>query len=371
MSVPYSLVSKTGNPLQFYDELGSVTNHVLEKWNPVFLEYIVDFKAFSEAKNYKTYSSEECLMEILMLGIFARNYSRYSGKRIQLYKPFFDYLYLLRKKYSSVKPTVDRVRGKLGTSFLLKERNTSENYGLLIKWLECTHEFDQETERLQVWNEWLQRKEVVFQKQFADDVTDFAGWFVAEAPGKLGKYTSDWEKFIAETAAVYPNREDHIFCTRKPEEYFLNMVAAEVMNRSLRKGFVKTSEKILLLPTCMAQKTNCAATMENGQLVCRNCSAGCNVSKLKQKMELRQVKTVLIPHSSGFSKYLEPWKNSETTALIGVACVLNLLAGGYEMQKLNIPSQCIFLDRCGCKKHWLSGNPTHVNEAQLDRLLVG
>lgn len=370
MSVPYSLVSQTGNPLQFYDELSSFTNHVLGKGNQVFSEFIADFKVFSEAGKHKTYSSEECLMEILMLGVFVRNYSQYSGRRVQFYKPLFDYLYSMRKKYPSVKPMVDRLRGRLGTSLLLKERNTSEDCGMLIEWLKCTHEFDQETERLQVWNEWLQRKETAFQEQFVEDVKDFAGWFVAEASEKLGKYTSDWKKFIAENAAIYPKREDHIFCTRKPDEYYLNMVAAEVMNRSLRRDFVKTSEKILLLPTCMAKRTACAATMENEQLVCRNCSADCNVSKLKQKMELRQVKTVLIPHSSGFSKYLEPWKNSETTALIGVACVLNLLTGGYEMQKMNIPSQCIFLDSCGCKKHWLSGKPTSINEKQLDRLLA-
>lgn len=371
--IPYSLVSKSTNPLQFYDELSLFTDRVSKKGNQVFSETIDDFKHFSEQNKLTTYSHDECLMEILMLGVFTRNYSRYVSSRVRFYKPVFNRLYSLRKKYPALKRRIDELRGWLGTTFLLKDggkTNDSVNNELLICWLECTHEFKQETERLNLWIEWLQQKSEDFQKSFLENVNLFAERFSTEAARKLGKYTSDWNKFIAENASVYPKREDHIFCTRQPNEYYLNMVASEVMNRSLRSGFVQTREKILLLPTCMSKKVNCAATVENEQLVCRNCSVDCNVSKLKCRMELQQVKTVLIPHSSGFSKYLEPWKNSETTALIGVACVLNLLTGGYEMQKLNIPSQCIFLDSCGCEKHWLSGKPTNINEKQLDRLLA-
>ncbi|NJK98458.1 MAG: DUF116 domain-containing protein [Bacteroidales bacterium] len=53
-----------------------------------------------------------------------------------------------------------------------------------------------------------------------------------------------------------------------------------------------------------------------------------------------------------------------------MACVLNLLKGGYEMQKLNIPSQCVFLDYCGCQKHWhKNGIPTDLNSNQLQKIV--
>ncbi len=35
-----------------------------------------------------------------------------------------------------------------------------------------------------------------------------------------------------------------------------------------------------------------------------------------------------------------------------VACLLNLVQGGYEMRELNIPAQCVLLTFCGYQKHW-------------------
>lgn len=110
--------------------------------------------------------------------------------------------------------------------------------------------------------------------------------------------------------------------------------------------------------------------MIDGNLTCQSCHSNCYVANIAQQMNKQGVRTVLIPHSTGFSKYLKPWENSKDTALIGVACVLNLITGGYEMQNLNIPSQCVFLDACGCKKHWLHGQPTQLNQEQLNNLIL-
>jgi len=45
---------------------------------------------------------------------------------------------------------------------------------------------------------------------------------------------------------------------------------------------------------------------------------------------------------------------------------LNLLAGGYEMNRLNISAQRIFLDYCACKKNWYKNDAaTTLNIEQL------
>ncbi|HEY1406364.1 MAG TPA: DUF116 domain-containing protein, partial [Spirochaetota bacterium] len=80
----------------------------------------------------------------------------------------------------------------------------------------------------------------------------------------------------------------------------------------------------------------------------------------------------LIPHSSDFSRFLIKWKNNQETGLVGVACVLNLLTGGYEMKRLGIVSQCVFLDFSGCRKHWdREGFPTELNINRLITILRG
>jgi hypothetical protein len=82
------------------------------------------------------------------------------------------------------------------------------------------------------------------------------------------------------------------------------------------------------------------------------------------------ITSYLIPHSSDFSKFLVKWKDCPDTSLIGVACVLNLITGGYEMKRLNISSQCVFLDYCGCKKHWdKDGIATSLNVNQLKNIV--
>jgi len=55
-----------------------------------------------------------------------------------------------------------------------------------------------------------------------------------------------------------------------------------------------------------------------------------------------------------------------STKKIGVTCILNLVAGGYEMKRLNISAQCIFLGYCACKKHCdKDGTPTFLKIEQL------
>jgi len=55
-----------------------------------------------------------------------------------------------------------------------------------------------------------------------------------------------------------------------------------------------------------------------------------------------------------------------STKKIGITCILNLLAGGYEIKRLNISVQCIFLDYCAYKKHSdKNGAATTLNIEQL------
>lgn len=133
-----------------------------------------------------------------------------------------------------------------------------------------------------------------------------------------------------------------------------------------------TRNKTVLLPTCMSDPENktCQAKTDGIQMKCISCSRNCLVNKIQSENRKKGVDTFLVPHSTYFSEFLKRWKNQDTTGIVGVSCVLNLLKGGYEMQNLNIPSQCVFLDHCGCKKHWhKTGIPTTLDTLQLSAIL--
>lgn len=51
--------------------------------------------------------------------------------------------------------------------------------------------------------------------------------------------------------------------------------------------------------------------------------------------------------------------------VVGVACVTNLLAGGWKAAAMGIPVQCVVLDHCGCH-HWSPDRlPTRIDEEYL------
>jgi len=81
-------------------------------------------------------------------------------------------------------------------------------------------------------------------------------------------------------------------------------------------------------------------------------------------------KVFLVPHSTGFSRWLERWQRVPDTSVVAVACLLNIVPGGYEMHARGIASQCVPLDYPGCRKHWRTkGITTSLNEERLVQLV--
>ena len=58
--------------------------------------------------------------------------------------------------------------------------------------------------------------------------------------------------------------------------------------------------------------------------------------------------------------------------MVAVACLMNILPGGYEMHARRIASQCVPLDFPGYQKHWNQQQlATGLNEERLVRIVTG
>jgi hypothetical protein len=166
-------------------------------------------------------------------------------------------------------------------------------------------------------------------------------------------------------------REDRFFSGRKPVEYHLGMVAAEVMNQALRPSFEQAGERVVLVPACMrgAKAERCMGLVQGLDMICMACDPECNVHRISTRMRDVGVRVYVVPHATGFSRWLERWQREPNAGVTAVACMLNILPGGYEMRRRGIPSQCVPLDHPGCRKHWCDENlPTSVNQEQLVRI---
>ena len=186
---------------------------------------------------------------------------------------------------------------------------------------------------------------------------------LSEFSDKLIKSVSKKEKQIIKhyTAFIRNNSAENI---RDETEHMIEILIAGTLWKNYSATALKT--KSIFFPIISL----CKAQSDGKELVCASCSDLCNIGMVSTAMKKYSVKVYLIPHSSDFSRFLVKWKMNSDTGLVGVACVLNLLTGGYEMKRLGITSQCVFLNYCGCKKHWSKeGILTGININRLIELV--
>lgn len=377
-TITYNLRENNTDSDTFYQNLGSFTDTVLKEADLLLMPYVTDYYNYiAQHQIEKLRSKEEYLLELIMTGIFWRNYIHKAEKTAHLSTEVIKRLYHIRKTHPFFKPTADKIRGYLAFELLnsqgnsLQETYTIENYLKLLEWLSATGEFNEEVIRLRQWTGFYQLNHNL--EAIIRSTISFSNIFTQTGRAMLGNYTKGVNAFTAQAKKDYAHREDFFFATRLENEYFLNMFGAEIMNRQLKAEFEQTAGKAALLPTCMRTEPQdgCKATFDGKELVCARCNTNCNIGRIASTLNKQGVTPYLIPHSSDFSRFLVKWKDNRETGLIGVACVLNLLAGGYEMKRLNIASQCVFLDYCGCKKHWnKSGFATNLNSNQLQQIIT-
>ncbi len=372
----YNLNPEQGS--DFYAKLSAFTDHILAQAQELFPRHIEPYMRHQAHAGTVLRHRDEYLVEFLMLGMLSERYWPQTRQSSEISIGIHSWLFDMRKRRPHLKASIDRVRGYTSARWMYKAHasaGTMTRHSLpkLVRWLHASGEFKEEAQRLGSWAKWLGQLSEGQSSAHLLAAQDFSAMFSQQAERSLGMFTEGVRPFLTNHEEIYRGREDYLFCGRKPDEYHLNMFGAEILNRVLRSAFDATTERVLIVPTCMCEpRTECRAVNAGLHKICTGCTSRCGVNTLQRNMQLQGMAVRLIPHSSGFSKFLEQWQHQKQTGLIGVACVLNLLAGGYEMQRLGIPSQCVFLDNSGCKKHWHpQGIPTRINELQLIKTVCG
>ena len=326
-------------------------------------------------------SHGEYAMELLTLGMALGRYLGAAEATPQGVIALARTLFGARRRWPRLKPAIDPARAAIGKFLLAPRIGKMPDSGplslvrlaRLIEWLHATGEFEQEALRLRNWQGFLGTLATAGAGQCMESALNLFAWFESEAAETLACYTQGVAGFLATELSQRGCREDHLFCSRTRVEYHLNMVAAEVMNRGLRADFGQTRKRAVLVPACMrgAHAGSCQAEVDGVDMTCTACDPACAVNRLTSKMSSLGAKVYLVPHSAGFSRWLERWQREPETGVTAVACMLNILPGGYEMRARQIASQCVPLDYPGCRKHWSrEGIPTGVNEEQLVRVVA-
>ena len=377
----YDLKRGGRNSNEFYSRLEAFSARVLLEAEFRAGPFLDGYSSYLRtAKHESQRSRGEYALELLTLGMAFRLYASAAARTPDWVVALAMGFLHLRRRSLQLKPAADFARGCLFRFGFAAPKESCEPELLqlermlrLVRWMQATGEFDQETVRLHLWHEHLLTMEPRATAACLRTSVDFFDWFSVHAANTLGSYTSGVRPFLGTEFLRRGIREDRLFCGRKPVEYHLGMVSAEVMNEGLRAAFEKTSQRALLVPACMRGKRadRCMALVHGLDITCTGCDPGCTVHRISRRLRAEGVPVFVVPHATGFSRWLERWQQEPDVGVVALACVLNILPGGYEMRDRGIPSQCLPLDYPGCQKHWCRQCvPTTVNEERLVRIVT-
>jgi len=379
----YDLRLADGSSDRFYAEVARFSYRVLARIEERAADALDGYTRHLRAVLCEPERSRgEYAIELLTLGQALRRYGSAAESTPSWIADLARGLFGLRHRSAWMKPVADLVRAALTRLFLMPRlaREPAAKHPLpvglprLIEWLQAAGEFEQEATRLNNWRSFLDTLPQREASHWIETAAALFDWFREEAEKALGPYTRGVSGFLAGEYAGRGCREDQIFCGKEPAEYHLSMVAAEVMNRGLRADFDRTPHKAVLVPACLrgAHAANCRAHVEGVDMTCAACDPGCTVNRITRRMRSLGAAVYLVPHSTGFSRWLERWQGAPEFGVIAVACLLNILPGGYEMRARGIASQCVPLDYPGCHKHWRpKGIATGLNEQRLVQIVTG
>ncbi len=376
-AITYSLNPSDKNSDRYFEDISAFTDEILLSLEEQLLPVVTDYMNFlSQFGLEELRTREEYLFELLSFGMFWKIYGNAACAIRRA--PFLTLSKMadVRKRKPAVKPFVDIARGILFTFFLFPknaEYNNSpdlKDVDRLCLFLESTGEFREQSFRFLRWRAFLDTVPNSYWEKGRDSVFKAVDSFIEKSRASIGKYTANVECFLETSGKKYHWREDRFQCGRTREEYHLNMVGAEIMNRAFRKGYLGTEKRVLLLPGCMRRNIkDCKGLKVREGLQCMDCDNGCGINALRKKGLKENFDVFIIPHSSDLSLWA-PKPGMPKRGVVAVACVPSLVEGGWELKRYDVCAQCVLLDFSGCEKHWhKNGIPTRLNIKELNRIL--
>ncbi|NMM64931.1 DUF116 domain-containing protein [Clostridium sp. P21] len=377
--ITYCLKIENDSSDLYYKEISLISDKVVEKIKSSHSLIINNFVSFIKRSGIEECrSNEEYILEFLTIGVLLLVYEDRAKKLKLIPQKALSYLSRVRNNTKILKPGFNKLKGILSTMFLDKNQIDSISFEKvyfsdfinLLRWMEASGDFKFSLERLVNWYKFLKSESKEYKNEVISKAISAAKWFKIEGSKSLSKYTWGVNNFLVKNHPGYRFREDVLFCGRKEIEYHLNMVGAEILNKVFRKDFIKTKSKMVLVPSCMRfhNDANCKVKKTDKGYFCASCSEACKVNKLSKIGGKHNFKVYMIPHESeAFSKGKILKRE---IGVVGVACVLNLLEGGWRAKSLNFIPQCVILDYCGCKNHWHKEEiKTDINMGELKRVL--
>lgn len=356
----YSLLEETKSCSdEFYDNLNKAALEMVSYFIEKDKSFIDDFMTYIKDKRLeKLRSFNEYAIEFLMIGVFLKDYyENASAFKNKLLLPFQYYNYKRIKNINENKSyeKIDKRRGKLINKYLLKKKKSEISYSMedlfiLRKWLIASNEFNEEVKRLNNWIEYLFDKDDRYIMKLLKKCEKACKHMSEIGSINLEKYIKDVPEYLKEENSKISLKEDAILKRKGKYEYYFNLISAEIMNMEYRDRYNNCVNKFIFLPGCLRKsQKECKAKNTSKGLMCIHCNKECNVNKITKFVSDKNICVYIIPHESSLASLVN---KGEEKAVIGIACILNLMSGGWKAVRIGYIPQCVIIDYPGCKAHW-------------------
>jgi hypothetical protein len=154
------------------------------------------------------------------------------------------------------------------------------------------------------------------------------------------------------------------------EQYHLYMLEAELTNRLNITEFSRAERKVALLPYCLQDFTvDCKSEKTGFDYQCRHCSAGCFQNHAGNILKDNNIEPYI--WMSGNMKKLakETIEEKKSFAVLGIACLPELINGMRVCCKNNIPVVGLPLNANRCIRWFGKFFPNSVDLTELSRLV--
>jgi hypothetical protein len=185
----------------------------------------------------------------------------------------------------------------------------------------------------------------------------------------LRKYTTNTEEHLNHISLS--KRFDRSLATTR-EQYHLYMLEAELTNRLNIQNFRNAERKVALLPYCLQDFTvDCKSEKEGFDYQCRHCSTGCFQNHTTNILKDNDIEPYIWMSGSLKKLAKETMIEKKSFAVLGIACLPELLKGMRDCRKNSIPVVGLPLNANRCIRWFGKFHPNSVDLQKLKKLVTG
>jgi hypothetical protein len=190
--------------------------------------------------------------------------------------------------------------------------------------------------------------------------------FLQQGFSDLRPYVAGVSEFVArlDTPQGLPKSS---LRSKPVETYIRNMLAVGVLSRIMRRAFLQTERKIIVLPDCLKiyGDWDCCKMDLGNESECTQCTPDCIIYETMERF--RDSHTAIVLEPEDMEAYFEQARKVYgTVGIVGVACALTMLSGFDKTLKYRHPTQGVFLNYSSCAHHW--AKPAYNTNYSLKRM---